>query len=241
MDNEEDLIPFIHNYCDRWCERCDMTSRCRVFAMEAELSDEEKDPDGAAFSRTLSNILGDAKKMLEEKALEFGIEFDEEPDPEVIQSIDRKRASVRSEEITKLAEQYASDTRTVLDAKDDWLAEGSADDPLTEEMLEILYWYLFFIAVKAQRGLGGIVDFDGDEDWEQLNDPQSDANGSIKVALIAIERSILAWTYLLAPENREVIRPEIELLETIRSRTEAKFPLAREFVRPGFDELDIVM
>ena len=29
------LIPGIYNYCDRWCERCPLTSYCLVFAMEA--------------------------------------------------------------------------------------------------------------------------------------------------------------------------------------------------------------
>ena len=29
-----DFIPGIYNYCDRWCERCLYTDRCRTFAME---------------------------------------------------------------------------------------------------------------------------------------------------------------------------------------------------------------
>jgi len=29
-----DFISGIYNYCDRWCERCVMTARCVVFAME---------------------------------------------------------------------------------------------------------------------------------------------------------------------------------------------------------------
>ena len=33
MDNP-DWIPGIYNYCDRWCERCAFTGKCRSFAME---------------------------------------------------------------------------------------------------------------------------------------------------------------------------------------------------------------
>jgi hypothetical protein len=33
----------------------------------------------------------------------------------------------------------------------------------------------------------------------------------------------------------------IELLETIRRKLENRFPLARDFVRPGFDEIEMVM
>ena len=32
------FIPGIFNYCDRWCERCAFTARCRTFAMEQEAS-----------------------------------------------------------------------------------------------------------------------------------------------------------------------------------------------------------
>jgi hypothetical protein len=36
MDVEGGFIPGVYNYCDRWCERCPFTGRCRVFADEAE-------------------------------------------------------------------------------------------------------------------------------------------------------------------------------------------------------------
>jgi len=36
---EENFIPGIYNYCDRWCERCLYTDRCRVFVMEKEFTE----------------------------------------------------------------------------------------------------------------------------------------------------------------------------------------------------------
>ena len=30
------FIPGVYNFCDRWCERCPLTARCRVFAMTEE-------------------------------------------------------------------------------------------------------------------------------------------------------------------------------------------------------------
>ena len=76
---------------------------------------------------------------------------------------------------------------------------------------------------------------------EKLTDTQSDADGSIKIALIAIDRSMMAWTNLLSNENATQIHPLISLLETIRQNTEKKFPNAGDFVRPGFDEIEILM
>lgn len=240
MDREEQFIPFIHNYCDRWCERCEFTSRCSVFAAEQELTDEEKDITSDAFYRNIRNIFADAKALLIEKAEEFGIDIEPISDEEFAEIQARQDASIHGEEITKLAEKYAWDTRPILEAKDEWLDESGPND-LQTEVLEVLYWYQFFISAKIQRGLHGILDVDGYEETDEIRDSQSDANGSIKLALIAIERSILAWTYLLSPQNADTIRPLIALLEKISRMAEQKFPNARDFVRPGFDEIEMVM
>jgi hypothetical protein len=241
MINEESFIPGIHNYCDRWCERCGFTARCRVFAMEAEITDDEQDIGSDAFVRNLSNILNDAKSMLEEKAAEFGIDLTSIDHDEIDAIRERQRSAVEGSELACLAEKYAFDIRPVLAAQEEWLAGSELEEEMIQEVLAVLYWYQFFIAAKVQRGLHGIIDDDGEEDTEELEDAQSDANGSIKVALIAIERSILAWTYLLDANNANVIRPFIEMLESLKQMAEARFPHARDFIRPGFDEIEIVM
>lgn len=232
-------IPSIHNYCDRWCERCEFTDRCRVFAMEREFSDAEKDLSNEAFVRNLKNIFADAKAMLLEKAEELGIDPTPTSDEEFSEIRGREENFLKADVITALAEQYAKDADALLESKEQWLAAAEAE--VQDEVVGVLYWYLFFIAAKIQRGIHGMLDFEGFEDPEQVRDPQSDANGSIKIALIAIERSILAWTYLLDEENAERIRPMIALLDRIKNLTENKFPHARDFVRPGFDELETVM
>jgi hypothetical protein len=33
----------------------------------------------------------------------------------------------------------------------------------------------------------------------------------------------------------------IDLLETIKAKLDERFPLARDFIRPGFDEIEMVM
>ena len=39
LASNPDLISGIYNYCDRWCERCPLTSRCLVYATEKALKD----------------------------------------------------------------------------------------------------------------------------------------------------------------------------------------------------------
>ena len=48
---DPNMIFGIHNYCDRWCERCPKTARCSVFAMtESENTDPQtRDAENEAF------------------------------------------------------------------------------------------------------------------------------------------------------------------------------------------------
>ena len=239
MDNDN-FISAIHNYCDRWCERCEFTSRCRVFAMEAEMAIDE-DAGDEAVVRHLTNILHDAKTMLEQKAAEFGIDLSGIDDEKFAADEQRHRSTVESSFLCQMAEKYAADMEPVLVSREEWLAADLTDEDVLGEVIGVLLWYQYFIAAKIDRGVGGVIDFDGSEDTEEINDPQSDANGSIKAALIAIERSLLAWTYLLCGDNERTIRPLIVILEELKRSAEARFPHAWDFIRPGFDEIETVM
>src|SRR5260370_34382544 len=66
-----------------------------------------------------------------------------------------------------------------------------------------------------------------------------DSDGSAKIALIAIERSVNAWRFLQSslPEKADTIIPMLLELERLRRAAEQTFPTARDFVRPGFDEV----
>lgn len=198
---------------------------------------EEKEIGTEAFVRNLANILEDAKRRLVETADELGIDVAEAAEAEITELRKEKRSVVKEKDLAKLAEQYAWDAGKLLEEDDDWLTGSELNEENINEVLAVLHWYRFFIAAKIERALGHL----GDENFEQVPDPQSDANGSIKVALIAIERSVLAWTYLLDDSNAERVRPQIRLLERIKGITEDSFPRARDFVRPGFDEIDTVM
>jgi plasmid stabilization system protein ParE len=61
-----------------------------------------------------------------------------------------------------------------------------------------------------------------------------------KVALIGMDRSIRAWGKMIQyfPHLEESILDIIAHLERLRRHTEAQFPDARAFIRPGFDEIE---
>jgi hypothetical protein len=129
----------------------------------------------------------------------------------------------------------------------------------------VVRWYQFFIAVKLMRALSGSSGIDEDEfddeevlsfdfidhpgedddeeddlDLEEVMARSSviDANGSAKIALVAIDRSMAAWSALQIslPEKSDTIKPMLIDLDRLRRGVEARFPRARNFIRPGFDE-----
>lgn len=236
-----DFISSIHNYCDRWCERCEFTSRCRVANEEKNLSDEERDINNKAFWIKIAANFANAQKMLIKAAEEFGIDLNAISNEEYASAKLRKKEFVKNYPLTKLSLKYIKDSKSTLENKHEFLLFATTNEDQKTELLKIIYWYQMFISAKIQRGLNGLLDFEGNFNEEELNDTQSDSNGSIKIALIAIERSIMAWTILMSAENSHIIKPLISLLENIKQIATKEFPNANEFIRPGFDEIEIVM
>ena len=129
-------------------------------------------------------------------------------------------------EVEAIQERVFSDTGTVSN-------ESMDQDDDANDYLEVIRWYQFQIAVKLMRGISSRLEEDeyGDEEWR-------DSDGSAKVALIAIDRSISAWKLIseLHNENADSIRKFLLDLERLRLHAEREFPHARDFIRPGFDE-----
>jgi hypothetical protein len=102
------------------------------------------------------------------------------------------------------------------------------------DAVEVVQWYLFFIDVKLQRAVGSRVEEseEGDQGFT------SDADGSAKVALVAIDRSIGAWARLREhlAEGSDMALDLLVGLERLRQAVEQDFPKARAFKRPGFDQ-----
>jgi hypothetical protein len=113
-----------------------------------------------------------------------------------------------------------------------------------EEALEVIRWYQYFISVKIMRAIGGKVEEeveDTTQQEERYDEFISDSDGSAKIALIAIDRSIAAWAAIRHYETRgdESMLDIIAFLDSLRQAVEKTFPSARSFIRPGFDKIDL--
>ena len=230
LANNPDLISGIYNYCDRWCERCPLTSRCLVYATEQEDNDslESHDLRNEVFWQKLSVIFQETRELIVEWANETGFELNGHSDEDESRP-HRKKQLVDNHPLTKAGKKYAN-------AASDWFREldqtlDAENSDRLEDAREVIQWYQYQIAVKTMRALSG-----RQEEFEEAELPK-DSDGSAKVALIGIDRSIAAWRLmqLSLPERAGSIVPLMLQLERLRQRLEKSFSNARSFIRPGFD------
>ena len=249
-------IPGIYNYCDRWCERCPFTSRCLNFEMsEEKFGDlENVDITNEIFWQKLSETFQETLTMLKEMAAEKGIDLD------AIELDDDEATNGRFEDpsvvhiISHMARSYITTVDEWFDSNVNFFendhpelkavaAADSAQSPPDEDTItlidsvEVIRWYQHQMYVKLRRALHGAYDEATDDD---LDGYPKDSDGSAKVSLIGMDRSISAWGKIITffPDEGDRILGIIAHLERLRRRTETEFPDARAFVRPGFDEIN---
>lgn len=198
----------------------------------------------------------DAMRMLYEEAAKRGIDLDKEVKEN--EGAFKKRQNeiqemLRESYLDKINFQYIQLAREWLrqhnhfdEIRDDALKntelgivteeETMANLETINECLEIINWYLFFITVKFKRALSGKFEDDG---WEEKNGFQKDSDGSAKIALIATKRTFDAWfkMFELLPGQQENLIPILAILQKIMKEGEVEFPFAKDFKRPGFDEV----
>jgi len=166
---------------------------------------------------------------------------------------------------TSVEHWFRAELATENTVHDDTTGKSQSDeiDLTVSDAVDVIRWYQFFIAVKLMRALSG-GDRVGDEDLDDADEFLSfdftspteeddedvdydaviarasrvDSNGSAKIALVTIDRSIAAWSALQIslPEKADTIKPLLIGLDRLRRSTEERFPRARDFIRPGFDE-----
>lgn len=252
---DKKLIPGVYNYCDRWCERCPLTARCLVFkterARDAKRGRERPDLENKDFWDELGDSLAVAMHMVMREAKKQGIDLD---DPALLASVEveerrrRRRAARQGGALHRAATTYWKSAQAAIrrlapeltateEALNTQLRLGAGQPEAVaaeiRDALEVVQWYLFFIDVKLQRAVSSRVDTrrEGDDGYP------SDADGSAKVALVAIDRAIGAWARLRGHLGGEAdaILDLLVQLERLRRATEREFPKARAFKRPGFD------
>ncbi|MDR2415027.1 MAG: hypothetical protein LBD64_08605 [Odoribacteraceae bacterium] len=237
-------MPYIHDYCDRWCARCQLTSRCLSHAVEKWIT-ARKDLPLADGYESLSF-------SLEEEAI-YAIARDRGATPESLLGEDQLEGT--REELEKAEGDEDDDEafsllreqdvyycfciyELLIDEQQESLyemldrIEDNAGDlervRRVEESLSEVNWYMDLLYSKLKRA------------YYACSVPVmalADAAGSAKVALLAADASVKAWTVLRdeLPEVCAKINWIVVTLEQIREELTTRFPGAVGFKRPGFD------
>ena len=231
-----EYIEFISVYCDRWCERCAFTNRCSAYAVEMAIGMCEGD-----FEAGLELAVGapppetEAERKQREEFLESLANV--EPTPQELEQFTRQReesqerieetpASTASSRFTFLAHAWLKDRRQAV---------ARTADAALADALEVAAWDSSFIHVKLHRALRGRDEAQRGENFGDDHPIQNDWNGSAKVALISIERSLKAWNVIADVTGDPDARHVAEELMVLRTEVDRAFPKARKFRRPGFD------
>jgi len=250
------FITGIYNYCDRWCERCPFTSRCMNLALVNEQfpDQESRDINNETFWRGLSETFRLTLDLLKEAAEREGIDLDS-LDIEELAGEERFNEEVaESHECCRAAKVYGEMVDDWFDSARDLFGQKEDDLNLNvlpeipnvgplgepdsfEDAVQVIRWYQHQIYVKLMRAIRG----DLEEKPEIFDEFPNDSDGSAKVALIAIDRSIAAWGEVRNhyPLSDSDILDLLAHLDRIRRKVERVFPDAREFIRPGFDKIHL--
>jgi|JI7StandDraft_1071085.scaffolds.fasta_scaffold03288_7 hypothetical protein len=263
MDKEK-YISGIYNYCDRWCEKCAFTARCRVYATEQSVqTDLPDDPDSPEFWEHLKNNFQDTLEMLqglmeqlEEKSAQLRGDDDDDAkkDDDLFEDFDQNDDDERPPQPfsmpdrVKWPDHYGDEVHDFFQKNEDFFGqqEEKFDSqirmglPVDVESLGFLHEALQTIR-WFQHLIGAKIHrslsqihFDKNFAIEQ----QSDGNGSAKIAMIGLQKSADAWKFVegFFPEKQLEVQQILRVLAETKQQLEKNYPDWDKFHRPGFDD-----
>ncbi|NCT10238.1 MAG: hypothetical protein GW772_09205 [Flavobacteriia bacterium] len=244
----ENFISGIYNFCDRWCEKCELSYRCKLFADEQEEVKEVKNSDD--FNEIISKCFQKTIAFIYEIVSEKGIDFNEVVAYKNAE-ISRKKSfnELKKQPIvessisySKKVHQFLKENNYFEHEKSNYIRQIEMEIEVEKnekslktinESLNIINWYQFQISVKLTSAFRY---FPHDSDFE--DEIQNMHHAAAKIALIGIENSIKAWHCIL--EIADAIKEDFILnifiqLVQLKKNIFKQFPLIDEFKRPGFD------
>jgi hypothetical protein len=229
MEVQNGFIVGIFNYCDGWCKTCAFTSRCHVFADHAEL-EASFDPHLQAVVKApplLQDVPPPPPPWLQELIAAANEASETTSEDEIAAVREQRDRALEREPIYERSMAYAERVHLWRERHG-----GPAAHPPSDPRA-VIEWFHTLIPAKIARALAGrALDDPAGRDWP------ADHDGSAKVALTGIERSMAAWEQLATRDIVPIDEVHHFIVDLLWQRDELErlFPGARTFVRPGFDE-----
>jgi hypothetical protein len=232
----ETNIAGVFNYCFRWCERCPFTNYCTNFQMLEEMG-QEIDTDEKTVPRVIREISTHLNEVIEELEQHYeNAGYDWEEIKCAVDAAQPTSSELTLKELSKVSRRF-----TIQLIK--W-SEQVADQPQPsswEEPFQVLLWYGTLLAAKVNRAVNGLEEAEPNEAPENSSSNiQSDGNGSAKIALLAIARSLGALAVMLRNplgHEEELLTFALDLLR-LQQGLRFQYPYADAFECAGFDDPD---
>jgi hypothetical protein len=241
MKEKTVFIKGIYNYCNRWCERCQFTENCAnnnpgdsFSLVKSSSGNNGVENNGCDENESIDAMLD----LFEFIMNETGIEMEVIP-------LEVNDTSGKLPDMKKLMKHpLYMQAVTCYDMMMDWqnnnrvvfdeihLEEIQKQLPVDEKFkgaLEVIRWNRTVLLSKTYRALS--------DESDSAKEIMTDANGSLKVVLIAIDDLFDAWCALLSilPEAESNILDILQHLTILKDHIRVEYPLAEKFIRPGFD------
>jgi hypothetical protein len=183
--SKKDFYRTPFNYCDRWCERCQLTDICRVFQDEQKSRKkwikQGKDPDSWEYVfATVKESLEEAMRLMEKGAKKWGIDLKSLDDSDY-------QPPPHPEEfpLYNLMSKFSQKLGKVID--DLQIVPIEVNEKLILESVEVISHYQPLIRAKIYRALTSRIKEEKEKDLGiQIFDAQTSAfiavNGLVAIA-----------------------------------------------------------
>jgi hypothetical protein len=232
-------IPHISDYCDHRCERCAFSTRCWTYALRQheESPDAEPQPDEPNEEEMKETVAARMESWAERHGIDLN---DITMDASETKAYEELEQRIHNDPLGKRARHYDRDVWEVLQkmapAERDGGWGGAAPGSELSNAIGDVWGLALVIGAKTNRAISS---FEHNKDRNFEVDPiQSDANGSAKVARLAIAESLAAWEVVQSAGLLDggLISYLTVNLKQLEAELAERFPHAMAFVRPGFDE-----
>lgn len=240
-EENKSYIAGIYNYCDRWCEKCTFTSHCLLFTNESKIVTQEilKPGDSLDIEKIFNMNFNESPDELEDELLESLSDENSNEDKE-------DNSEINKYPLSKLADDFFLNSHSLIKKMDERynfyaLAGKRKVDSIFNsffEEFETFVWFYPLIAAKIKRAVSSKLEILKDDDEDMISIREYDMNGSAKISVIALEKTIKTLNKLFdkMPDFKNDISDLLVTAGELLNLTEEEFPGFNSFVRPGFDE-----
>jgi len=206
--HQDDYYKLPFNYCDRWCERCNLAKVCRVYQKEKERNEEfikkgiDINSSEALFSGLMED-LNETKAMIEKDMKRLGMNLTKK-DLEISEDKETlKERLVEKDSLKQISFKIYHRYLELIDDLQNYFLEEIEKKEI-KKIMNILFYYQGFFYAKIQRAIFSEV-----EERSMSDDVTFDAKTSGFLAYVALIKVINALDQLIIHIDLEKLKTQI--------------------------------